>query len=91
MNIKELTYYIQSANINFLIGSGASRPYLATLGSIEKLLTMLMMICILILSLNIKLQKHLYTKHFMILLLHPIDFSDTDLIIVKRKAIIKTI
>lgn len=36
MNIKELTYYIQSANINFLIGSGASRPYLATLGSIEK-------------------------------------------------------
>ena len=27
MNIKELTYYIQSANINFLIGSGASRPY----------------------------------------------------------------
>ena len=50
-----------------------------------------MMICILILSLNIKLQKHLYTKHFMILLLHPIDFSDTDLIIVKRKAIIKTI
>ena len=23
MNIKELTYYIQSANINFLIGSGA--------------------------------------------------------------------
>ena len=41
MNIKELTYYIQSANINFLIGSGASRPYLATLGSIEKLLTRL--------------------------------------------------
>ena len=41
MNIKELTYYIQSANIIFLIGSGASRPYLATLGSIEKLLTRL--------------------------------------------------
>ena len=41
MNIKELTYYIQSANINFLIGSGASRPYLATLGSIEKLPTRL--------------------------------------------------
>ena len=41
MNIKDLIYYIQSANINFLIGSGASRPYLATLGSIEKLLTRL--------------------------------------------------
>lgn len=45
MNIKELTYYIQSANINFLIGSGASRPYLATLGSIEKLLTRLNHVC----------------------------------------------
>ena len=41
MNIKELTYYIQSVNINFLIRSGASRPSLATLGSIEKLLTRL--------------------------------------------------
>lgn len=91
MNIKELTYYIQSANINFLIGSGASRPYLATLGSIEKLLTRLNDDMHSHPELNIKLQKHLYTKHFMILLLHPIDFLDTDLIIVKRKAIIKTI
>lgn len=33
--------YIQSANINFMIGSGASRPYLATLGSIETWLTQL--------------------------------------------------
>lgn len=41
MNIKELTYYIQSANINFLIGSGASRPFLSTLGSIETWLTKL--------------------------------------------------
>ncbi len=41
MNIKELIQYIQSANINFMIGSGASRPYLATLGSIEEWLTRL--------------------------------------------------
>ncbi len=41
MNIKELTYYIQSANINFLIGSGTSRPFLSTLGSIETWLTKL--------------------------------------------------
>lgn len=41
MNLKELQYYIQSANINFLIGSGSSRPYLATLGSIEIWLTRL--------------------------------------------------
>jgi len=53
MNIKELTYYIQSANINFLIGSGASRPYLATLGSIEKLLT----------QLNDDMNSHYETKY----------------------------
>jgi len=41
MNLKELKYYIQSANINFLYGSGTSRPYLSTLGSIEKWLTKL--------------------------------------------------
>jgi len=39
MNIKEIKYLIQSANINFMIGSGISRPYLATLGSIEIWLT----------------------------------------------------
>lgn len=41
MRLKELQFYIQSANINFLIGSGSSRPYLATLGSIERWLTKL--------------------------------------------------
>lgn len=41
MKIKEQIQYIQSANINFMIGSGASRPYLATLGSIETWLTQL--------------------------------------------------
>lgn len=41
MKIKELIQYIQSANINFMIGSGASRPFLTTLGSIEIWLTKL--------------------------------------------------
>lgn len=41
MKIQELIQYIQSANINFMIGSGASRPFLATLGSIETWLTQL--------------------------------------------------
>lgn len=41
MKIKELIQYIQSSNINFMIGSGASRPFLATLGSIETWLTRL--------------------------------------------------
>lgn len=39
MQIETLKYYIQSANINFLYGSGLSKPYLATLGNIEKWLT----------------------------------------------------
>jgi len=39
MEINKLKSYIQSANINFLFGSGLSRPYLITLGGIEKWLT----------------------------------------------------
>lgn len=39
MRIETLKYYIQSANINFLYGSGLSRPFLAVLGNIEKWLT----------------------------------------------------
>lgn len=35
-NIKKI---IESCHLNFLIGSGASRPFLGTLGTIEKLLT----------------------------------------------------
>jgi len=39
MEISKLKIYIQSANINFLFGSGLSKPYLSTLGDIEKWLT----------------------------------------------------
>lgn len=39
MKIETLKYYIQSANINFLYGSGLSRPFLSVLGNIEKWLT----------------------------------------------------
>ena len=38
MKYKELVNLIQSVHINFLFGSGLSRPYLGTLGNIEKLL-----------------------------------------------------
>lgn len=41
MKIDTLKDYIQSANINFLIGSGLSRPYLSTLGNIENVLAAL--------------------------------------------------
>lgn len=41
MTLKILRNFIQSSNINFLYGSGISRPYLATLGNIEKWLTKL--------------------------------------------------
>lgn len=39
MEIKTLINYLQTANLNFLIGSGASRPYLGVLGKIEEWLT----------------------------------------------------
>lgn len=39
ITIKNLKQLIQSSHINFLYGSGLSRNYLSTLGSIEKLLT----------------------------------------------------
>ncbi|PMC23081.1 hypothetical protein CJ231_11635 [Hoylesella buccalis] len=39
MQIERLKDIIQSANMNFLFGSGMSRPYLSTLGEIETWLT----------------------------------------------------
>lgn len=39
LNIEKIKSFIQSANINFLFGSGLSLPYLTTLGNIEKWLT----------------------------------------------------
>ena len=41
MTLDILRNFIQSANINFLYGSGISKPYLSTLGNIEKWLTKL--------------------------------------------------
>lgn len=41
MTLDILRNFIQSSHINFLYGSGVSRPYLATLGNIEKWLTVL--------------------------------------------------
>ena len=36
MDLKTLINYLQAANLNFLIGSGASRPFLGVLGKIEE-------------------------------------------------------
>lgn len=41
MTIDIFKKFMQSSHINFLYGSGVSRPYLATLGNIEKWLTVL--------------------------------------------------
>ena len=41
MDYRTLINYLQTANINFLIGSGASRPFLETLGDVEVWLTKL--------------------------------------------------
>lgn len=39
ITVNRLKQLIQSSHVNFLFGSGLSRPYLDTLGNIEKLLT----------------------------------------------------
>jgi hypothetical protein len=39
IGIDKLKAFIQSDNVNFIFGSGLSKPYLETLGNIEKLLT----------------------------------------------------
>jgi len=39
MNYDDLKKIIESCHLNFLIGSGASRPFLGTLGTIETMLT----------------------------------------------------
>ncbi|MEC4049193.1 hypothetical protein OX284_007110 [Flavobacterium sp. SUN046] len=39
MNYEDIKKVIESCHLNFLIGSGSSRLFLGTLGSIEKLLT----------------------------------------------------
>lgn len=39
MKVENIKEFIQPANINFLVGSGLSRPYLSALGNIETLLT----------------------------------------------------
>lgn len=41
MTLEIFRNFIQSSNLNFLYGSGISRPYLSTLGNIEKWLTKL--------------------------------------------------
>ena len=39
LNLNELRDTIQDCNINFLIGSGLSTPYLSLLGKMESFLT----------------------------------------------------
>ena len=39
MKIDKIKDLIQSCHVNFLLGSGISRPYLSTLGNSEILLT----------------------------------------------------
>ena len=39
MDSDEVKKIIESCHLNFLIGSGASKPFLGTLGEIENLLT----------------------------------------------------
>ena len=80
MEIEKLKVYIQSANINFLFGSGLSRPYLATLGNIED---WLMRLSRTEKSLNdqerMLLRASIYREYYNTVMLPNLDKSDNKL------------
>ena len=80
MEIEKLKVYIQSANINFLLGSGLSRPYLATLGNIED---WLMRLSRTEKSLNdqerMLLRASIYREYYNTVMLPNLDKSDNKL------------
>lgn len=47
MTLEILRNFIQSSNLNILYGSGISRPYLSTLGNIEKWLFLVIFLVVL--------------------------------------------
>ena len=47
MTLEILRNFVQSSNLNILYGSGISRPYLSTLGNIEKWLFLVIFLVVL--------------------------------------------
>ncbi|MDR2125322.1 MAG: SIR2 family protein [Prevotellaceae bacterium] len=91
MEISKLRTYIQSANINFLFGSGLSKPYLATLGDIEKLLTELSMNKTIDDKIKAIIESSIYQEYFTKIILpnHTIsNKTDFDAVIENYKKIL---
>ena len=78
MNANDLKNFIQSANINFLIGSGLSMPYLTTLGGIEKNLESLSMRVDLSQEESELIKASIFREYFTKVMLPNLNIHDQD-------------
>lgn len=78
MDANDLKNYIQSANINFLIGSGLSMPYLTTLGGIEKNLESLSMRVDLSQEESELIKASIFREYFTKVMLPNLNIHDQD-------------
>lgn len=78
MNIQELKYFIQSAHINFLYGSGVSMPYLATLGNIENWLSKLAQDTVTDKTVKKIVEASLYREYCEKVILKNYSFEESD-------------
>lgn len=78
MNANDLKNFIQSANINFLIGSGLSMPYLTTLGGIEKNLESLSMRVDLSQEESELIKASIFREYFTKVMLPNLNIHDLD-------------
>mgnify|MGYP000994647371 CR=1 FL=1 len=78
MEIAKLKTFIQSANINFLFGSGLSRPYLSTLGNIETWLTELTNDISISEELRQVMKASIYKEYFTKVILPNHTITNTD-------------
>lgn len=69
---------IQDCNLNFLIGSGLSRPFLETLGDIEKLLTELESRDDIPVETKTLIRASIYKKYFDVVIKKNIDILASD-------------
>ena len=78
MDANDLKNFIQSANINFLIGSGLSMPYLTTLGGIEKNLETLNARTDLSHEVRDLIKASIFKEYFMKVMLPNLNIHDQD-------------
>ena len=78
MDANDLKNFIQSANINFLIGSGLSMPYLTTLGGIERNLESLSMRVDLSQEESELIKASIFREYFTKVMLPNLNVHDQD-------------